>query len=159
MSNKKIELDEAVIALAASVTGRACELIKDGWVKGQMSRAIEGVKADFCIHGALDEAMGELGGGVKVNQDVQDLAVAFICDEAFGKMQSYSGGIPAAGYNDARERKHEEVVGVMERASERLWNLAVEQRHPSEPTWAPSKWAEVDVNSEEAQSFLNANLN
>jgi hypothetical protein len=155
----EMKIDDALIGLAASVAGRACELLADGWVKGQMSKSVDGSPVQFCIHGALDLALDEVFGtdrkGVRTN--VNDIAVAFICDEAFGKMISHSGGIPAASFNDAKERKHQEVLNVVGNAADRLWDIAVENENGS--TWEPSKWADVDVSSEQAQNYLHATLN
>ena len=161
--DKKLKSDEAVLALAAAVTDRACELLTDGWSKGAMHRDSGGAQVSFCIHGALnlalDEVFGE-GRRLNVRQDVEDVSVAFICDEAFGKMHSHSGGIPGAAYNDAGQRKHDEVVGVMTRAKTRLWDLTVERdTWQSDDAWVPSKWADVDTNSEQAQQFMHESLN
>lgn len=156
--SKKLTADETVLGLAASVTSRACELIQDGWVKGAMRNGAGGVE-NFCIHGAIELAMEEVfqARNLKqlVQQDVEDVAVAFICDEAFGKMQSRSGGIPAARFNDAAERKHSEVTGVLDRAAERLWALAVDSQAECDFTW--SQYA--DVNEEQAKQYLHASLN
>jgi hypothetical protein len=162
--SKKLQNDEAVLGLAASVTSRACELIGDGWVKGQMRTMADGSPVSFCIHGAVELAMEEVFGiydkrQVQVQKDVEDVAVAFICDEAFnqrGTAMNFANGIPAAGYNDSSERKHEEVVGVLGRAAGRLWDLTVERESTS---YVPSKWAEVDTESEQAQQYLYASLN
>lgn len=160
----KLNTDEAVLGLAASVATRACELIRDGWTKGKMHTLAGGAPDSFCIHGALDLALEEVFGDKRfvsklgVRQDVEDVAVAFICDEAFGRMHSRSGGIPAASYNDASERKHGEVVGVMSRAADRLWDIVMDQASSGEE-WRPTAWAEADTNSEEAKQFLYAPLN
>lgn len=152
----KLKADEAVLGLAASVTDRACELIMDGWTKGKMRSGAGGVE-NFCIHGALDLAMEEMF-GVKnrrsdVQQDVESVATAFICDEALG-----GNGIKhwAAGFNDASERKHDEVTGALDRAANRLWALAVPDESSTE-TFTYSKYADLD--EETAQQFLNASLN
>lgn len=159
--SEKLKDDETVIALAAAVCGRATELITDGWTKGSMRNGAGGAE-NFCIHGAVELALDEVFGTDRktIRQDVNEVAVAFICDEAFGKMQNHSGGIPAAAFNDAAQRKHEEVVGVMNRAHVRLWDLTVERDSIGQDgNWTPSKWAEVDTQSEEAQAFLHASLN
>lgn len=153
----KLKADEAVLGLAAAVTGRACELIQDGWTKGKM-RGGEGGVESFCVHGAVELAMEEIFGIYDrrqlVQQDVEDVAVAFLCDEAFGQMQS--GRIPVASFNDAASRKHSEVIGVMSRAADRLWDLSSD----SEPTqWTPSKWSTEDLEKEEVKNFLYGSLN
>lgn len=154
----KLKVDEAVLGLAASVTGRACELITDGWIKGSMRGGSGGVE-NFCIHGAIELAMEEVftvrNMKIGVQQDVEQVAVAFICDEAFGQMRA--GSIPAASFNDAGARTHDEVTGVLERASERLWNLAVGSDMDEHVEFEYSKWADVD--EETAKTFLHASLN
>lgn len=156
----KLTADETVLGLAAAVTTRACELITDGWTKGKMRGGAGGVE-NFCIHGAVELAMHEVFATRNLKQlvqrDVEDVAVAFICDEAFGSMKGHSGGIPAAQFNDAGKRRHEEVTGVMERASERLWGLAVPSDETSTEAFTYSKWADVD--EEQAKQYLYASLN
>jgi hypothetical protein len=158
----KLQNDEAVLGLAASVTGRACELITDGWVKGQMHTTVEGAEESFCIHGALNVAIREVFGEMQnrsvAQQDVADVAVAFICDEAFnqrGTRINGDHGIPAAAMNDAASTTHDDVIGVMSRASARLWDLTVESECDS---YVPSRWANVDTDSEQAKQYLYATL-
>jgi hypothetical protein len=155
---KKLDNDDTVLGLAAAVTSRSCELITDGWTKGKMTGGTGGA-AEFCIHGAINLAMEEIFGSQKtqVQQSVEDIAVAFICDEAFGKMHSRSGGIPAAAFNDAAARKHQEVLGVLGRAADRLWDLALGEETVSDYT--PSQWCETEVDAEEAKQYLYASLN
>lgn len=156
---KKLTADETVLGLAAAVTSRACELIQDGWTKGKMRGGAGGVE-NFCIHGAIELAMEETFQARNLKQlvqrDVEDVAVAFICDEAFGKMQGHSGGIPAAAFNDAAARKHAEVTGVLDRAAERLWSLAVDSDTELE---SQLSWTQCEENEEQAKQYLYASLN
>ncbi len=173
---KKLTVDDTVLGLAASVAGRACELLADGWTKGKLYGGEGGVQ-EFCIHGALNLAIEEVfGPGTSVGRhhldgtrmvtsgasDVEAVAVAFIVDEA-ATQHAYKGGgmfLGAAGFNDAPERKHEEVLAVVGNASKRLWDLSMEQQTEGAGSgWTPSKWADVDVNSEEAKQYLYASLN
>lgn len=151
----KLTADEALCGLAASVTGRACELIMDGWTKGRMSAGFDKVE-QFCIHGALDLAMEEIFGTrskrSEVVKAVETLATAFICDEAFGGTKTRFW---AAGYNDAAERRHDEVTGVLDRASNRLWALAV-PNDDAEYKFEYSQYA--DVEPAQAQQMLYATL-
>jgi hypothetical protein len=157
---------DSTLGLAAAVTERACELIKDGWVKGRMHTAVDGAPVQFCIHGALDLALEEIFGQKTLGAEAEVLATAFIVDEAqtqYNFKGSWkNGGIPAAGFNDSAATKHQDVLSVMTAAAERLWGLALEQEFSSlseNPHWAPSKWADVDVQSEDAQQLLYATLN
>lgn len=157
---------DSTLGLAAAVTERACELIKDGWVKGRMSTSVDGAPVQFCIHGALDLALEEIFGQKRLGAEAEVLATAFIVDEA---QTQYSfkgswknGGIPAAGFNDNAATKHQDVLTVMGAAAERLWGLALEEEFGAlreNPHWTPSKWADVDVESEDAKQLLYATLN
>ena len=159
---EKMSVDDAMISLAASVVERTRELIADGWVKGKMSESVDGVPTAFCIHGALNLAMEEVFGHAR-NETVEVLAVAFICDEAktqYNFQGSWKhGGIPAASFNDSAATKHEDVLNVLGAASKRLWEVGLDfAAAPSTGDWKPSKWADVDVQSEDAQQFLYATL-
>lgn len=165
MSDEQKKAD-STLALAAAVAERACDLIQEGWVKGRMSTSVDGVPVQFCVHGAIDLAMAEIFGSKRAGAEAEVIATAFIVDEAqtqYNFKGSWkSGGIPAAGFNDAASTKHQDVLNVMEAATERLWGLALEEEFPAlkeNKHWAPSQWAEVDVNSEDAQQFLYATLN
>lgn len=166
MSDDKMKAADSTLGLAAAVTERACELIQEGWVKGRMNTTVEGAPVQFCIHGALDLALEEIFGQKNLGAEAEVLATAFIVDEAqaqYGFKGSWKqGGIPAAGFNDSAERKHQDVLSVMTAAAERLWGLSLEAEFSDlkENThWTPSKWADVDVHSEDAQQFLHASLN
>lgn len=163
--DKKTKAADMTLGLAAAVTDRACELIRDGWVKGRMKTTLDGAPVQFCIHGALDLALEEVFGNKQLGAEAEVLATAFIVDEAqtqYNFKGSWkSGGIPAAGFNDSRERKHEDVLNVMSAASQRLWDLSLEAEEKGQTggAWVPSQWAETDVKSEDAQQFLFATLN
>lgn len=155
----KLQTDETILGLAASVTCRAHELIQDGWVKGRMSSGAGGAEK-FCIHGAINLAMEEVFGRRDISQNIQrnveDIAVAFICDEAFGRTKGHwSGGIPAAVFNDAAARRHDEVLGVLDRAGQRLWAITMDT-DSTEKIVYPTQWAGVEET--EAQQYLYASL-
>ena len=176
MSDNKLTVDDTVLGVAASVAGRACELLADGWVKGKLYDGPGGVSS-FCIHGAINLAIEEVfGDGASAGRshidgtrmissgasDVEAVAVAFIIDEAAAQHKYKGGGmfLGAAAFNDAPERKHEEVLSVVGNASKRLWDLSMEQQTDGAGSgWTPSKWAEVDVSTEEAKNYLYATLN
>jgi len=113
----------------------------------------------FCIHGAIELSMEETFGQRDLRQDVQrdveQVAVAFICDEAFGSIKGSGAGIPAAAFNDAAERRHQEVIDVMERATSRLWSIALDPELSERP-FEYSQWADVD--EAQATQYLHASL-
>lgn len=154
----KLTADDTVLGLAAAVTDRTCELITEGWTKGKMRSGAGGVQS-FCIHGALHLAMEETFGvrdpRQDIQKDVEQVAVAFICDEAFGSMKRATGGIPAAAFNDASQRKHQEVIDVLERATKRLWGVTFDTVETEQP-FEYSQWANVD--EAQAQQYLYASL-
>jgi hypothetical protein len=159
MTNK-LTADDTVLGLAAAVCERATELITDGWTKGRM-RSGEGGVQSFCIHGAIELAMEETFGVRNLDQtvqrDVEYLAVAFICDEAFGTIRGKSSGIPAASFNDASQRKHQEVIDVMGRATTRLWGVTFDTAVTPDKPFEFSQWA--DVEEAQAKQYLYATLN
>ena len=153
---KNLTADETVLGLAAAVTSRACELITDGWTKGSMMKKVGGAPVSFCIHGALDLALEEILGENRndsFRRDVEQVAVAFICDQAFGSIKRATAGIPAATYNDAAHRKHQEVIDVMELATQRLWSVTFDTEGD---TFEFSQWANVDEGT--ASQYLHASL-
>jgi hypothetical protein len=172
--SEKISVDDTVITLAASVVDRTRDLIQDGWVKGQLNAGFNGAET-FCIHGAmglaLQEVFGYTGDTGRVNVcggyaadnrgygQVEAMATAFIVDEANAQFKYggrfTAGNLAAAPFNDAPERKHGEVLSVLGQASKRLWNLSV---CPDETEFQFSKWVDIDVQAEEAQQFLYAQL-
>lgn len=155
----KLTASDTVLGLAAAVCGRATELITEGWTKGRM-RTGAGAVQSFCIHGAIELAMEETFGARNLNQDVQrdveQVTVAFICDQAFGSLARATSGIPAAAYNDASERRHQEVIDVMEGATSRLWSVTFDTE-VSNSTFEYSRWA--DVEEAQAHQYLHASLN
>jgi hypothetical protein len=152
--------DDTVLGLAAAVCDRATELITDGWTKGSMMRKSGGAPVSFCIHGAIELAMEETFGSrdlrQSVQQDVEQLAVAFVCDEAFGTIRGKGAGIPAAAFNDAGNRRHQEVIDVMRRATDRLWAVTFDVEVTAKP-FEFSQWA--DVEETQAKQYLYATLN
>lgn len=164
----KMNVDDAALTLAASVVDRTCELLSDGWVKGKLYDGPNGVE-QFCIHGALNLAIEEVfGAGTSIGRhhidgtrmltsgasDIEAIAVAFIVDEA-ATQYSYSGGhslyLGAAGFNDAPERKLEDVLSVVGAAGKRLWSIAMDEETMGQVSWAP-------VDEEVAQQFMYASL-
>jgi hypothetical protein len=157
----KLQNDEAVLTLAASVTERARDLIQDGWSKGSMATGFERAES-FCVHGALNLALQEVFGLVSptVAKDVEDVSVAFMCDSAFNTNDAYKmagHGIPMATFNDEPTRQHQEVVDAMTRAADRLLAIALPDDETAEP-FEFSKWADVDTQSEQAKQFLYQSL-
>ena len=178
MQEQKMSVDDALINLAASVVDRTRELIADGWVKGALTGGFGHVQ-EFCVHGAmalaLQEVFGETGDTGRVNvcggyaaagrgySDVEALATAFIVEEAktqCGFKGSWQhGNMAAAPFNDDPATKHQDVLGVLDGAAKRLWSIGVDwEQGLQEQAWTPSKWAEVDTTSEEAQQLLYATL-
>jgi len=150
---------DTVLGLAAAVCDRATELITDGWTKGAMFRSSGGAPVAFCIHGAIELAMEEIFGARDLRQDVQrdveQVAVAFICDEAFGTIRGKAVGIPAAAFNDASERRHQEVIDVMDRATRRLWGVTLDAEDSAQP-FEFSQWTSLDET--QAGQYLYASL-
>ncbi len=155
----KLTADDTILGLAASVCSRATELITEGWTKGKMRSGAGGVQS-FCIHGAIELAMEEIFGArdhrQEVQRDVEQVAVAFVCDEAFGEIRGRAGGIPAAAFNDSSTRRHQEVIDVMSRATDRLWGVAFDVETTREP-YQFSKWANVEET--QAQQYMHQTLN
>jgi hypothetical protein len=153
MENKstEIEIDQNIIVYAASCVRRAHELISDGWVKGRMQAWSGGVPTEFCIHGALELALKETFGERRtpIVDCVEQVASAYITNECFGKIGSW-----AAGYNDARERTHDEVLGVLDRASNRLWSVSFDDVDVKQTMG----WAESS-DQEAQKQFLYASWN
>lgn len=156
---KNLTADDTILGLAAAVCDRATELITDGWTKGAMMRKSGGAPVSFCIHGAIELSMEETFGQRDLHQDVQrdveQVAVAFICDSAFGTIRGMGAGIPAAKFNDASQRRHQEVIDVMEQATKRLWGVTFDMVEAVQP-FQYSKWADVEESA--AQQYLYASL-
>lgn len=164
----KISVEDTALTLAASVADRTYELLADGWAKGTLYEGRNGLPEAFCIHGALNLAIEEVfGEGTSLGRshidgtrmvtsgasDVEALAVAFIVQEAAGQY-GYAGGgmfLGAAGFNDAPERKLDEVLAVVGAASKRLWDLALDN-----DGWEASQWAQIDEAA--TQQFLHASV-
>lgn len=162
-----MSVDDAALTLAASVVERTRDLLQDGWVKGKLYEGVQGVEG-FCIHGALNLAIEEVfGEGVAAGRhhidgtrmvasgasDVEAIAVAFIVDEAATRYGYRNGGmfLGAAAFNDAPERRLEEVLAVVGSAASRLWEVATDEMVATTPSYA-------EVDEETAQQFLYAQL-
>lgn len=156
---QKMDIGDAQIALAASLTERASDLISDGWVKGRMHTSVKGTNAPdkFCILGALQLALEEMfpGNLHGKNRGVMDIAVKFILDEANNRYNFSGNSIPC--FNDNATRQEDEVLAVLNGAANRLWNLSVDWENITEE-FKFSKWADVDVESTVSQNYLNAVL-
>lgn len=170
---QRISVDDTVLTLAASVVDRTRDLIQDGWVKGALNAGYKGAE-EFCIHGAmglaLQEVFGYTGdtgrvnvcGGIAADNrgygQVEAICTAFIVDEANSQFNfggSFAiGNLSAAPFNDAAERKHEDVLSVLGAASKRIWDLTINP----EPDFQFSQWADVDTQTEGAKQFLYASL-
>lgn len=158
---QKLDVGTATLALAASITDRAAELISDGWVKGSLYKKVEGAPQGFCILGALylaaEEVFGELHGGAYSSQnDALQVAQMFITDEAYNFTKpGQDGSIP--GFNDSSARTEDEVIGALKRASSRLWSLSVDTEDLGF-SWEPSQWATTDEGQAQAKQYLHAVL-
>ena len=124
-----MNVQDATLAMAASVIERSRDLIDDGWVKGTFYEYTDdgGIKAPktFCILGALELASQELFEGAfhkEAGSEVLDVARFFILDE----IANLGGGGSIPGFNDAGSRTHEQVLSVLDKAARRLWDLSVE---------------------------------
>lgn len=164
----KITVEDTALTLAASVADRAYELLSDGWAQGTLYDGRNGLPEAFCVHGAINLAIEEVfGEGTSLGRshidgtrmvtsgasDVEALTVAFIVEEAASQF-GYSGGgmfLGAARFNDAPERKLNEVLAVVGAASKRLWDLALDN-----DGWEASRWAQVDEAA--AQQFMQAGI-
>lgn len=169
----KMSVDDAVLTLAASVVDRTAELLADGWVKGRLNGGHGNVE-EFCIHGALSLALEEVfgdskecgrvyvcGGAAAMDRgrgDIEAIAAALIVDEAanrFGYNANAwrNGSLAAAPFNDAAERKHDEVLSTVRGAAHRLWDLALDSDQAAS---VQVSWAQVD--EEVAQQYLHVSL-
>lgn len=151
-----MNVQDATLAMAASVIERSRDLIDEGWVKGTFYQYTSGggIKAPktFCILGALELAAMELfeGGAFhkEVAGDVLDVARYFILDE----IASLGGGGSIPGFNDAGSRTHEQVLSVLDKSASRLWNLSID--HGELGGIDLTRYVDVEP-EEDAQAFLS----
>jgi len=154
MAQQKFDVSDATLALAASVVDRTHDLIADGWVKGRMFTTVDGAKHEFCILGAIEQAVSEITEIAQRSRrkDIYDLATMFILDEAVSQHQyqcgKYGGSIP--DFNNASNRTHEQVLSVLIGAASRLWDLSVVNEK-----FEFSKWADQGVNDEATKAYLD----
>jgi len=151
MAQQKFDVSDATLALAASVVDRTHDLIADGWVKRRLFTLVDGVKCEFCILGAIDQAMSEIH-EIGQCKGIHDLVTMFILDEAVSQHQyqcgKYGGSIP--DFNNASNRTHEQVLSVLIGAASRLWDLSVVNEK-----FEFSKWADQGVNDEATKAYLD----
>ncbi len=162
---EKMDIGTAALALAAGICERAADLLDSGWVQGTLYTYVKDGKKrtdipeKFCVLGALSVAFEEIFGSQQRHHKnaAMELAQAVIIDEMYesrGKNLT-NGSIPA--FNDRKGRTQEEVVGVMERAAARLWNLSVVNEDVGY-TWAPSEWAASEEGEAVGKQFLSVVL-
>lgn len=152
---------DAVVAMAASITERAHDLIRDGWTKGKFYTKVDGAPVEFCVLGALELAMREMfperASAFRVGADVEDLAQAFIVQE----MRIQHGGrgcgsIP--GFNDHPDTQLEHVLGVLRAAAERLWNISVQTEDLVGDALDLGRFTITEDEQEAGRQFLNMQL-
>lgn len=122
MEKEKLECVDAM-ELAASVVGRTAELIDDGWMKGKFYDNPV-APARFCVLGAIEVAVDELKLPASVAGKIREIACSAIVEEITGK-KGDAWNIPE--FNDAGERTLDEVLGVLGRAEQRLWSIAMHE--------------------------------
>lgn len=155
-----MDIATATIAMAASITERAGELLEMGWAKGTLRRNSKDHGApEFCILGALYAAGEELFGALKGNaysadNEAVSLAQQFIVDEAY-QVSSPRGSGSIPGWNDEQARTQEEVLAVMDKAAKRLWALSIEDNETGF-SWEPA--ASGPVSEVEQKAYLTAAL-
>lgn len=147
MIESKISVDNATVALAAAVITRAHELMEDGYSKSQLNEGFKKVQK-FCVHGAMNLAFIEMFperkeqcgrlfvcGGFAATEagygPIEAVATAILVDEA-NKRFGYdvnawkSGMMGVAPLNDDPKRSQDDVLGILEGASARLWDMSFE---------------------------------
>lgn len=143
----QMSIDSATCALAASVIGRAKELMEDGYSKRSLNEGFKGVQK-FCVHGAMNLAFIEMFperkeqcgrlfvcGGFAATEagygPIEAVATAILVDEATQRF-SYdsnawkSGMMGVAPLNDDPKRSKEDVLGILDGAERRLWALSLD---------------------------------
>lgn len=158
---KRVERDEATLALAASVADRAREILSEGWLQNELYTEH---RDQCCIHGAIYVALEEMFGQhevfVRTHTDgaravskptikgqavnVEALVTAFVAQQAqvlYGYQTDdlFAG---AARFNDAPERTLEEVLKVMGTAAGRLWEAAMGEVEGQTRSWADDESVE-----------------
>lgn len=152
-----MNVQDATLAMAASVIERSRDLIDDGWVKGTFYEFTGdgNIKAPktFCILGALEVAAAELLEGTyhkEAGREVIDVATHFILDEIRSAMGRAYGNIPS--FNDEAARTHEQVLSVLDKSARRLWDLSVDTGEMGGIDL--SRYVETEHDEEELQ-YLN----
>ena len=143
----KMSIDSATCALAATIVGRARELMEDGYSKSQLNEGYKKV-ARFCVHGAMNLAFIEMFperkeqcgrlfvcGGYAATEagygPIEAVATAILVDEAtqrFGYDPNAwkAGMMGVAPLNDDPNRSQADVLGILEGAEARLWALGLD---------------------------------
>lgn len=152
----KMSIDSATCALAATIVGRARELMEDGYSKSQLNEGFKKVQK-FCVHGAMNLAFIEMFperkeqcgrlfvcGGFAATAvgygPIEAVATAILVDEATQRY-SYdanawkSGMMGVAPLNDDPARSKEDVLGILDGAERRLWGLSLDNGEV-EVSWA-----------------------
>lgn len=147
MNQQQMSIDNATIALAAAVVTRAHELMEDGYSKSQLNEGFKKVQK-FCVHGAMNLAFIEMFperkeqcgrlfvcGGYAATEagygPIEAVATAILVDEA-NRRFNYdvnawkAGMMGVAPLNDDAKRSQQDVLGILEGASQRLWDMTFE---------------------------------
>ncbi len=158
--SQKIEVVDSYAALAAAMGERAHELLADGWVQGRFIVTDEDMPVTFCIEGAIALAWQEITAAaanrVTAPGFEAEMLRVFILDEAKAQYSHDGGSIPS--FNDRTGRTQDEVLSVVRKATDRLWDLSLDDGIPLGQAVDLSAYTDVDVAEEGAQQFLHAAL-
>lgn len=144
---QQMSVDNATIALAASIVTRAHELMEDGYSKSQLNEGFKKVQR-FCAHGAMNLAFIEMFpekkeqcgrlfvcGGYAATEagygPIEAVATAVLVDEAnrrfdYDASAWKAGMMGVAPLNDDPKRSQADVLGILEGAARRLWDMTFE---------------------------------
>ena len=155
----QMSIDSATCALAATIVGRAHELMQEGYSKKALNEGARGVQK-FCVHGAMNMAFIEMFpdrkeqcgrlfvcGGYAASEagygPIEAVATAILVDEAVQRF-SYdpsawkAGMMGVAPLNDDPHRTQDDVLGILEGAERRLWDMSLE------PVGVDVEWDQED---------------
>jgi hypothetical protein len=175
MQQQKMTLDGATLAIAASVVDRSLELMLDGQSKSSLNAGFKGVQK-FCVHGAMNLAFqemfpeyGEKCGRVNVcggyassetgygqAEAIATSVLVQVANERFGYDDKAwrSGAMGVAPLNDDPQRSADDVTGILEETSRRLWAMSLEYDVPRTVEVRSFSWA--DEPAEGAQQAVYA---